>query len=69
MLKRAHMGTFHKLSSKHLNRYGQEFVGRHNLRELDTIDWMRTVVVRFRGCMLPHQELISDNGLPLGARA
>ena len=27
MLKRAHMGTFHKLSPKHLERYVQEFAG------------------------------------------
>ena len=30
MLKRAHKGTFHKLSPKHLDRYVQEFAGRHN---------------------------------------
>ena len=29
MLKRAHKGTFHKLSPKHLDRYIQEFAGRH----------------------------------------
>ena len=33
MLKRAHKGTFHKLSPKHLNRYVQEFASRQNLRE------------------------------------
>ena len=38
MLKRAHKGTFHKLSPKHLDRYVQEFAGRHNLREQDTIE-------------------------------
>ena len=27
MLKRAHKGTFHKISPKHLNRYVQEFAG------------------------------------------
>ena len=31
MLKRAYTGTFHKLSPKYLNRYVQEFSGRHNL--------------------------------------
>ena len=29
-LKRAHMGTFHKLSPKHLHRYAKEFAGRNN---------------------------------------
>ena len=34
-------GTFHKLSLKHLDRYIQEFSGKHNRRPLDTIDQMR----------------------------
>ena len=29
MLKRAYMGTYHKLNPKHLNRYVQEFAGKH----------------------------------------
>ena len=33
MLKRAHKGTFHKISPKHLDRYVQEFAGRHNIRQ------------------------------------
>ena len=37
MLKRAHTGTFHKMSPKHLNRYVQEFAGKHNVRESDTL--------------------------------
>ena len=36
-LKRAHKGTFHRLSPKHLHRYVDEFVGRHNMREMDTL--------------------------------
>ena len=40
MLKRAHKGTFHKISAKHLQRYINEFAGRHNFRDLDTIDQM-----------------------------
>ena len=38
VLKRAHKGTFHHLSAKHLDRYVQEFAGRHNDREKDTLD-------------------------------
>ena len=45
MLKRAHKGTFHKLSPKHLQRYVNEFAGKHNLREADR-DQM---IVRARG--------------------
>ena len=69
MLKRAHMGIFHKLSPKHLNRYVQEFSGKHNLRNLDTLDQMRAVVVRLAGRALPYRRLIADNGLPSRARA
>ena len=38
MLKRAYQGTFHKMSEKHLDRYVREFAGKHNLRDMDTLD-------------------------------
>ena len=41
MLKRAHIGTFHKLSPKHLDRYVQEFAGKHNMRNSGTLAQMR----------------------------
>ena len=69
MLKRAHMGTFHKISPKHLNRYVQEFAGKHNLREKDTLDIMRHVVAGLVGKRLMYKDLIADNGLPSGARS
>ena len=69
MLKRAHKGTFHKLSPKHLDRYVQEFAGRHNLRELDTINIMGAVVLSMDGKRLKYDDLIKDNGLKSGARA
>ena len=37
MLKRAHKGTFHKISPKHLDRYVQEFAGKHNIRGVSAI--------------------------------
>ena len=40
-LKRGYHGVYHKMSPKHLNRYVQEFAGRHNVRDMDTIDQMR----------------------------
>ena len=40
MLKRAHKGTFHKMPPKHLDRYVQEFAGRHNIRDMDTATQM-----------------------------
>ncbi|MYB35298.1 MAG: transposase [Gammaproteobacteria bacterium] len=36
MLKRAHRGTFHKISPKRLNRYVHEFAGKHNILDMDT---------------------------------
>ena len=69
MLKRAHNGTFHKLSPKHLDRYVSEFAGKHNMREADTIDQMRDVVAGMVGKRLMYRELVADNGLASGARS
>ncbi len=69
MLKRAHKGTFHKMPPKHLQRYVNEFAGRHNIRELDTIDQMAVIASRLDRKLLPYQELIRDNGLPSGAQS
>ena len=44
MLKRAHTGTFHKISPKHMDRYVTEFAGRHNDRQADTLDRMGNIV-------------------------
>lgn len=43
ILKRAHKGTFHKISPKHLNRYVEEFAGHQNVRELDTEQQMSMI--------------------------
>ena len=69
MLKRAHKGTFHKLSPKHLDRYVQEFAGRHNVRDEDTLDQMSLVARSLLGKCLPYRDLIADNGLDSGARS
>ena len=69
MLKRGYYGTFHKISPKHLNRYVQEFAGRQNIRESDTINQMRDVVAGMSGKRLRYRQLIADNGLPSGARS
>ena len=68
MLKRAHKGTFHKLSPKHLDHHVQEFAGRHNVRDLDTIDQMSEVAAGREGKRLRSRELVAANGLPSGAR-
>ena len=69
MLKRAHKGIYHKMSPKHLQRYVNEFAGRHNVRRSDTIDQMIAVVAGIDGKRLRYRDLIADNGLPSGARS
>ena len=59
VLKRAYHGTYHHLSKKHLNRYVTQFAGKHNLRELDTIDQMATVVRGMAGKRLKYKDLIA----------
>jgi len=59
MLKRAHKGTFHKISPKHLQRYVNEFAGRHGIREQDTIDQMQSVIAGMVGKRLMYRELTS----------
>ena len=46
MMKRGYNGTYHKLSPKHLDRYVDEFCGRHNMRWQDTADQMAEVARR-----------------------
>ena len=69
MLKRAHKGTFHKISPKHLQRYVNEFAGKHNVRESDTIVQMRGTVARLVGRNLLLRDLTACNGRSSGARS
>ena len=69
MLKRGYIGTFHKFSEKHLDRYVKEFSGRHNIRESDTIQQMGTVAGNITGKRLRYRDLTADNGLSSGARS
>ena len=59
MLKRAHKGTFHKMSAKHLQRYVNEFSGRQNIRDLDTIAQMSILAHGMVGKRLTYRELIA----------
>ena len=59
MLKRAHKGTFHKISPKHMQRYVNEFTGRHNDRESDTIDMMAHIAQGSVGKRLSYHDLIA----------
>ena len=68
-LKRAHKGTFHKISPKHMDRYAQQFAGKHNARENDTIKQMVNVAAGMVGKRLMYRDQIVDNGLASGARS
>ena len=57
MLKRGYQGVYHQMSPKHLQRYVDEFAGRHNLRELDTIDQMRLLAAGMVGRRLLYRNL------------
>ena len=61
MLKRAHKGTFHKLSPKHLDRYVQEFAGRHNMREQDTGEQISSIRRGMEGKRLRYTDLICQH--------
>lgn len=58
LLKRGYHGTFHHFSAKHLQRYVNEFAGRYNIRERDTIDQMNAVVAGLVGKRLLYRDLV-----------
>ena len=60
-LKRAHKGVFHHFSVKHLHRYVNEFAGRHNVRDLDTIQQLSALAAGMTGKVLPYRELMPAN--------
>ena len=68
MLKRAHMGTFHKLSPKHLQRYVNEFAGKQNARNADTLTQMIALTTGLVGKRLMYRDLIAENGRSSYAR-
>ena len=69
LMKRGYVGTYHKMSAKHLCRYVNEFERRHNIRNTDTVDQMKSIVEGMEHKRLRYRDLIAGNGLPSGARA
>ena len=59
MLKRGYVGTYHKMSAKHLGRYVNEFTGRHNIRHLDTVNQMELIAKGMVGKRLRYRELVA----------
>lgn len=57
-LKRAHKGTYHRLSRKHLQRYISQFAGKHGVRSMDTIRQMEAVVIQLVGKRLMYRDLV-----------
>ena len=68
LMKRGYHGTFHKMSHKHLDRYVNEFAGRNNIRDFDTVDQMRALTAGMVGKRLTYEKLITPNGRESGAR-
>ena len=60
LMKRGYHGTYHKMSPKHLNRYVQEFSGRHNIRGLDTLVQMALIVRGLDRKRLRYRDLVAD---------
>ena len=65
MLKRGYHGTFHRTSPEHLDRYVNEFSGRHNIRDEDTAVQMAAVVRGMTGKRLKYADLITPKAAPV----
>ena len=58
MLKRGHDGVYLQMSKKQLSRYVNEFVYRHNVRDMDTIEQMEWITMAMKHKKLPYKRLI-----------
>lgn len=66
MLKRGYMGVYHYMSPKHLQRYVNAFAGKHNIRDMDTIDQMKETAGKMIGKRLRYRDLVSDDDFKTG---
>lgn len=62
LLKRGYYGTHYRMSKKHLQRYVNEFSGRHNVWRSDTQDQMKQAVVGFVAKRLTYNRLTKKMG-------
>lgn len=56
-LKRGYIGTYHRLSEKHLQKYADEFASRHNARQKPTIEQITGIMEGMKGKRLTYKEL------------
>ena len=59
-LRRGHTGIYYKMSPEHLDRYVNEFAGRHNIRDLDTCRMMSEITSDMSGKRLTYKCLIKN---------
>ena len=57
LLKRGYYGTYHRMSPAHIQRYVNEFSGRHNQRPCDTELQMMIMAQGMIGKRLRYQDL------------
>ena len=56
--RHGHTGIYHKMSKKHLQRYIDEYAGRHNIRPLATMEQIEITFKGMNGKRLKYKELI-----------
>ena len=57
-LKRGYYGTYRRMSPKRLNRYVNEFAGRHNNHRTDTVEQLTVMAGGMEGKRLTYSELV-----------
>lgn len=51
--------AFHRMSVKHLNRYVNQFAGKHNIREVDTVEQMKSIARGMVGKQIKYKNLVA----------
>lgn len=59
LMKRGYHGVYHKWSTKHLQRYVNEFTYRYNMRKLSFIDRIKKTIISGHNRHISYKELIN----------